>query len=408
MSSDRALFEIKTLGEIAFHKMGGTPSTANESYWETGDLLWATPGDLGKGEVIRIHDTARKITAAGLAVRNAALFPTGTVLLSTTATIGNIGLATCPIYCNQQITAIVPNEKVESEYLAYWFLRSKAELMRLGGTSTATHINQKNLATLRVPVPPLPEQRRIVDLLSRAEGIVRLRREAEKKAAELIPALFLNLFGDPATNPKGWPVDKLDAVAKIISGATKGRRFDPSEAIELPYMRVANVKDGHLDLAEIKTIAVKRGEVEKYRLQPGDLLMTEGGDPDKLGRGALWSGEIETCLHQNHIFKVRADRSRLLPEYLCELVGSRYGKAYFLRVAKKTTGIATINRTQLGGFPVVVPPLDRQAEFVEKFAAVRSIQSQQSAATAKAQAAFDALLARCFSPDSVNAAGGVA
>jgi type I restriction enzyme S subunit len=249
-----------------------------------------------------------------------------------------------------------------------------------------------------LPLPPLSEQRRIVDLLSRAEGIVRLRREAEKKAAELIPALFLDMFGDPAMNPKGWPVENLDDVSRIISGATKGRRLNADESVELPYMRVANVKDGHLDLAEIKTIAVKRGEVEKYRLLPGDLLMTEGGDPDKLGRAALWSGEIETCLHQNHIFKVRADRTRLLPEYLRELVGSHYGKAYFLRIAKKTTGIATINRTQLGGLPVLLPRLERQAEFVEKFSAIRSIQSQQSAATAKAQTAFNALLARTFKP----------
>jgi type I restriction enzyme S subunit len=280
-------------------------------------------------------------------------------------------------------------------YLNFW-LRSASARKAIKFLVKGIHLYPKDVAALSVPIRSLPEQRRIVDLLSRADGIVRLRREAEKKAAELIPALFLDMFGDPATNPKGWPVARLDAVAQIISGATKGRRFDPSEAIELPYMRVANVKDGHLDLTEIKTIAVKRGEVDKYRLLPGDLLMTEGGDPDKLGRGALWSGEIETCLHQNHIFKVRADRSSLLPEYLCELVGSRYGKAYFFRVAKKTTGIATINRTQLGGFPVVVPPLDRQQEFGEKLGAVRSIQSQQSTATAKAQATFDALLARVF------------
>lgn len=161
-------------------------------------------------------------------------------------------------------------------------------------------------------------------------------------------------------------------------------------------MRVANVKDGHLDLSEVKTIAVKRNEVEKYRLLPGDLLMTEGGDPDKLGRSALWSGEIETCLHQNHIFKVRADCARVLPEYLRELAGSRYGKSYFLRIAKKTTGIASINRTQLSGFPVVVPPLARQMVFAERYAAVRSIQTQQSSATAKAQATFDAMLAQIF------------
>lgn len=291
-------------------------------------------------------------------------------------------------------------ERVLPEYLFY-FTRSKVfvdSLTMLVAGAMYPAVTDSQVFDQELPLPSMPEQRRIVDLLSRAEGIVRLRREAEKKAAELIPALFLDMFGDPATNPKGWPVEPLDSVAQIISGATKGRKLDQAESVELPYMRVANVKDGHLDLSDIKTIAVKRGEVEKYRLLPGDLLMTEGGDPDKLGRGALWSGEIETCLHQNHIFKVRVDGARLLPEYLCELVGSSYGKAYFLRVAKKTTGIATINRTQLGGFPVVVPPLMKQAAFVEKLGSVRSIQSQQSAAIAKAQAAFDALLARVFQP----------
>lgn len=264
------------------------------------------------------------------------------------------------------------------------------------GTAGQQRVPTAFMSLAQIPVPPMAEQRRMVDLVSRAEGIVRLRREAEKKAAELIPALFLDTFGDPAKNPNGWPVENLQSVAEIISGATKGRRFSPDEAVELPYMRVANVKDGHLDLSEVKTIAVKRNEVEKYRLLPGDLLMTEGGDPDKLGRSALWSGEIDTCLHQNHIFKVRADRARVLPEYLRELSGSHYGKSYFLRIAKKTTGIASINRTQLSGFPVVLPPLTIQVEFVEKYGAVRSILAQQSAATAKAQATFNALLAQTF------------
>lgn len=290
------------------------------------------------------------------------------------------------------------NSRTLPEYLLY-FVRSRnfvENLCTLVAGAMYPAVSDSQVLDQQLPLPPLPEQRRIVDLLSRAEGIVRLRREAEKKAAELIPALFNDMFGDPGTNPKGWPLETLESAAKIISGATKGRRFDPSEAIEVPYMRVANVKDGYLDLKEIKTIAVKRSEIEKYRLLPGDLLLTEGGDPDKLGRGALWAGEIETCLHQNHIYKVRADRSKVLPEYLCELVGSRYGKAYFLQVAKKTTGIATINRTQLGRFPVVVPPLARQAYFGEKLSGIRSIRAQQSTATAKAQATFAALLAEAF------------
>lgn len=288
----------------------------------------------------------------------------------------------------------IPTE-VLPEYLHFW-LRSSSATKKIRFAVRGIHLYPGDVAALEFPWVPISDQRRLVDLLSRAESIVRLRREAEKKAAELISALFLEMFGDPATNPRQWPVERLDSVTQIISGATKGRRLDPIEAIELPYMRVANVKDGALDLSEVKNIAVKRSEVEKYRLLPGDLLMTEGGDPDKLGRAALWSGEIETCLHQNHIFKVRPDPARLLPEYLLQLVRSHYGKSYFLRVAKKTTGIATINRTQLGAFPVLVPPFELQSAFVSRASAVRSVQAQQCAATAKARATFDALLARTF------------
>ncbi len=268
-------------------------------------------------------------------------------------------------------------------------------IQHAGGT-TFKEIARGTLRKFEIEYPSLPEQRRIVDILSRAEGIVRLRREAEKKAAELIPALFIEMFGDPERNENAWPVEALENVARIISGVTKGRRIEGADMVELPYMRVANVKDGHLDLSEVKTIAVRPTEIDKYRLQIGDLLLTEGGDPDKLGRGALWAGEIETCLHQNHVFKVRADADSVLPEYLAELTASAYGKAYFFRVAKKTTGIASINRTQLGQFPVPLPPLPRQRQFVQRVEAIRALQAQQAAATAKAQASFDALLAQAF------------
>lgn len=148
--------------------------------------------------------------------------------------------------------------------------------------------------------------------------------------------------------------------------AARWRSLKPNALPSVPVMRQTRPKgkDGYLDLSEVKTIPVRDKEIEKYRLLQGDLLITEGGDPDKLGRAAIWNGEIEVCLHQNHIFKVRPDPEQLLPEYLRELAGSRCGKAYFLRIAKKTTGIATINRTQLGNFPLLIPSLEIQREFV--------------------------------------------
>ncbi|MHB1233632.1 MAG: restriction endonuclease subunit S [Burkholderiales bacterium] len=286
-------------------------------------------------------------------------------------------------------------ELVLPAYINFW-LRSAGARKTIKFLVKGIHLYPKDVATLSVPVPLRSEQRRIVDLLSRAEGIVRLRREAQRKAAGLIPGIFLDMFGDPTTNPKGWPVLPLNDVSEVISGATKGRRLSADEAIELPYMRVANVKDGHLDLMDVKTIKVKRTEINRLKLEPGDLLMTEGGDPDKLGRAALWHGEIDLCVHQNHIFKVRSNRKIVLPEYLQALAGSTYGKNHFLRIAKKTTGIASINKTQLSAFPVVLSPIKAQEQFVKHVALIESIQSQQSAATFKAQATFDALLAQAF------------
>lgn len=309
------------------------------------------------------------------------------------------GLAGSRGFGSTEFHVLRARKSVLPEWIYYFVRREpfRREAKRnFTGTAGQQRVPTSFLQEALVPVPPLEEQRRIVDLLARAEGIVRLRLEAQQKAAELIPAIFVDMFGDPATKPLAWPRQPLSAVAEVISGVAKGRRLDPGEAVELPYMRVANVKDGYLDLAEVKTIEIRPSEIEKLLIRPGDLLMTEGGDPDKLGRAALWAGEIEACVHQNHVFKVRSDRARLSPAYLRALAGSAYGKAYFLSVAKKTTGIASINKTQLSAFPVPLPPLPLQQAFERRVQAVESILSQQVDASGKAKASFDALLSRAF------------
>ena len=130
----------------------------------------------------------------------------------------------------------------------------------------------------------------------------------------IIPALLLDIIGDPATNPKGWPFRVLSHVADIGSGLTKGRKLNGQETIATPYLRVANVQDGYLDLAEIKTIEATAADLEKCAFRAGDILMTEGGDADKLGRCAIWRDVVDGCLHQNHIFRVRVG-PHLLPDY---------------------------------------------------------------------------------------------
>lgn len=165
-------------------------------------------------------------------------------------------------------------------------------------------------------------------------------------------------------HPKDWRIRELGEVAVIQTGLAKGKN-NIKDPVILPYLRVANVQDGYFDLSEVKTIEVSRAEIERYRVRPSDVLMTEGGDFDKLGRGHIWKGQIDPCLHQNHIFVVRPDSQLLKPEFLVILSSSPYGRRYFLTCAKQTTNLASINATQLREFPVLLPPMNQQEEIAK-------------------------------------------
>jgi len=164
--------------------------------------------------------------------------------------------------------------------------------------------------------------------------------------------------------PASWSIVPLGECCKVQTGIAKGRKVNPDDAITVPYLRVANVQDGRLDLAEVKTITIRRSELSRFSLRPGDIVLTEGGDLDKLGRGFIWNGEVPECVHQNHIFAVRPDLSRLSSDFIAYQTQSPYGKQYFLSVAHKTTNLACINTSKLKGFPILVPTAGEQREIV--------------------------------------------
>ena len=166
--------------------------------------------------------------------------------------------------------------------------------------------------------------------------------------------------------PVDWHFVRLGELAKIVTGVTLGAKESPADTIEAPYLRVANVQDGYLDLAEIKTVRISGKTLEQLRLRTGDVLMNEGGDFDKLGRGAVWAGELENCVHQNHVFRVRTDGSRLLPHYLALYSESTFGKKYFLLSSKQSTNLASINSTQLNAYPIAVPDSLEQQRIVQR------------------------------------------
>lgn len=283
-------------------------------------------------------------------------------------------------------------------------------------------LNQKKIKTFNILLPPLPEQQKIVEIIEELFSELDKGVESLKKAKEQLKvyrqAVLKNAFEGKLTEkwreqnidkleppeallekirkereeaarkqgkklksvksiteqelaslpelPKEWAWVKVQTISDIIGGVTKGRKLEGKETIKLPYLRVANVQDGYLDLDEIKFIEVLPTDLPKYKLVKDDVLYIEGGDKDKLGRGTLWNGQIENCIHQNHVFRARLISKQISPKFIAYFSQTKAAKKYFFAKAKQTVNLASINLTVLSNLPITFPPVEEQLQIVQE------------------------------------------
>ena len=281
-----------------------------------------------------------------------------------------------------------PRKKANARYYHYLYrtalFAKEAERWSYGITSDMWSLRPEHFKVIRSVLPPPDEQLAIVRFLDHAnrkiDGFIRAKRKLigllnEQKQAIIHRAVTRGLDPNAKLKPSGipwlgeipehWEVQPLKGVSKIQSGITLGKDYAGEMLREYPYLRVANVQAGHADISVVKKIAVTKAEAARCLLQAGDVLMTEGGDPDKLGRGCVWDAQIDPCIHQNHVFAVRPNQSLLLPQFLSALMGTLYARAYFQSTSKQTTNLASTNKTKIGQFKVLPPTTDEQARILE-------------------------------------------
>lgn len=304
--------------------------------------------------------------------------------------------------CSTDIVPVLPGPHLDRRFLAY-YLRQPAMVEYANSRATGANLprlSPKSLAEVPIPLPPLDEQRRIAGILDQADALRRLRARALDKLNTLGQAIFHEMFGG-IDGPSEVASDhrELGDIADVVSGVTKGRKVKGQALREVPYLAVSNVQDRFLKLDVVKTLEATEDEINRFKLLKDDILLTEGGDPDKLGRGTLWSNELPECIHQNHVFRVRVKTENVRPVFLSWQLGSPAGKAYFLSMAKQTTGIASINKTQLKGFPVSMPPLHQQIAFEERLQHIARHERQQRGASRNAETLFASLQHRAFRGD---------
>lgn len=324
-----------------------------------------------------------------------------TIMIGCRGSCGTVSLSQPFSYINGNAMALdnLDEDIVRKKYL-YYFLKYRGFNDVISGSSQP-QITKTSLEKVEIPIFSISYQEEIINTLDKMQELISLKNFTIDKIETLKKSLFIKYFGDLQKNPFSWKIFKLDDLAEVVSGVTKGKKNN-KPTIELPYMRVANVQDGYLNLSEVKTIEVTESDAEKYQLKDGDVLLTEGGDPDKLGRGTVWREEVPNCIHQNHIFRVRTDQKILNPEYLSKCVGSFYGKTYFLKSAKQTTGIATINSTQLKGFPVPIPPIELQNKFARIIEEINKRNDKMHESLMKLNENYNALLQRVFTGELIK------
>lgn len=287
---------------------------------------------------------------------------------------------------NQHIFKAIPQEEKITSYFFFWMIKEAMQNMNNDNKHGIfmQHVTLDVFNNFSVPLPPLSEQKRIAtylfqkiseadimldDTLSSITGYKKL------KQAVITQAVTKGVRGEREMKDSGvewigeipveWRKTQLRHCATIKSGITLGKSYSKDTVlIERPYLRVANVQGGYVDLNDLATIEVTPDEDLKYRLHSGDVLMTEGGDRDKLGRGCVWHGEIEPCLHQNHVFAVQTNETILLPEFLKYLTASDVGRSYFDVTAIKTTNLACTSSSKVLAFTIPLPPIEEQIEIV--------------------------------------------
>lgn len=371
-------WEIKKLGEVATIVSGATPKTNIPEYWGEGHF-WITPAEIKEGD-IEISKTERTITDEAVAHTNVNLLPEGTVLLSSRAPIGKVAIASVPMYCNQGFKNCVCKESLHNKFLFY-FLRCKNELLQsLGRGATFKEISKSIVEGIKIPLPPLPFQQRIVEELDEINAIISAKKQQLQKLDELAQSIFYNMFGDPVANEKGWEVHQLGVVSPLLNG----RAYKQNELLDkgkYKVLRVGNFfTNGNYYYSDLEL------PEDKY-CDNGDLLFAWSAS-----FGArIWDGE--KVIYHYHIWKVNYDTSLINKWFYLYLLNTLTSA-----LMNDAHGIGMIHLTK-GGMEekqIPLPPLPLQETFATRVSAIEEEKAAITASIEKMQTLLDARMQEYF------------
>ncbi len=392
--------EVKLGNLCSVVTKGTTPRTLGREYVSNGIPFLRAENLLGdevvlSPETLFIDDPTNELLSRSV-------IKADDVLISIAGTIGHCaivpqGMPT--MNCNQAVAIVRISGPLDGRFLIHWLKTHDAQrqMSEAKVTLTIPNLSLGQIKTLLVPLPALSEQRRIVEILDQADMLRKKRAEADAKAARIIPALFYKMFGDPATNPKGWCVRPLGEV--ILD--TRNGLYKPSEfyGSGVSILKMFNIQDGELDLSRVDLIDITDDEYESYRLNPGDILVNRVNTPEMVGKCAVISEEVGKAIFESKNIRMRVRSDVVTPEFVAAYLNSPFGHGSLRGGVKHAIGMATINNSDLRSTQVPLPPLDAQKKWSVAVNRLRSLVKMNAISDRKINSIFSNILYRAFSGD---------
>lgn len=389
-------WERVRLGDVCNMKSGGTPSRKKSSFFG-GNIKWCKISDIENATEGIVYDTEEKITEEGLSDINGRIFSEGTLLLAMYGSVGKVAFINEQMSVNQAILGInIKNlDILDSNFLYYWFIGERRNLLNKAVGVTLKNISKGIVESLTIPLPPLSVQKEIVEKLDKAAAIREKSKALLAHYDALAESLFIELFGDPISNEKGWEKTNIKDICDIKGGKRvplkhKLVKYDTG----LPYIKAGNIKNGKITLDDLEYLLPETQKmIARYIVDEGDVCITVAGT---IGNVGIVPKELDKAnLTENANKFVIKHEERLSNYFLCYLFQTEFIQEQ-IRKRTMAVGVPKLAIFRIEELEIPLPPLSLQVKFAEMVENIEEQKARAKAEIEQSEAVFQALLQESF------------
>jgi len=384
-------WRVEKLGDISNIQAGGTPSRTKPEYWN-GNIPWIKISNIKSKYTTKATEF---ITEEGLNNSSAKLFEIDTILYTIFATLGEVSILKFKATTNQAIAGIVvKKEDISLNYLYNYLKSIKEKVINEGRGVAQNNINLGILKNIDIPIPPLPQQEKIVKVLDISSALIEKQKELIQKYDLFLKSKFIEMFGDPISNPMGWEVEKLEtSILDVKNGLTRRSSKNSGDIV----LKLKDIRANYVNFINLNRIELDEKEKEKFIAEKDDLLFIRvNGNPEYVGRCAVFHGYNEPVYFNDHIMRIKLNTDKYNSVFLGFIVNSQYGKEQIVKYRKTSAGQHTISQDGLERLSFYLPPIELQNKFASIVEKTEQIKEQETKKLQHLETLHNSLMDKAF------------